>query len=578
MVELARPYPKVTSHPPHVLLSEIYLFGLVADCCAHHWARHAAPGAPLLPRDLTNLPPPQPIPSTLVPRIFDFVRLFFSPLPSDYVLPPKTLLDEAHASLTLSSPTDGKSKPFGSSRVTNDEMSNSELLEAHAPALEVQVRTIIEFVTASNWSASFDCYRAVVYSIRSAPAPGNQGQGGSYHMPNDDERAALVLLRMVAYFWVDSQKLGQVVQELCSSFLHFRKNFQNTVAIVAPLLISRWIDRFPGEFVQLHIAHKRLDGGADTLFDMSHTVVDSGKRRAQLYPLQMSLLFLLPDVFEVASNLREAKGGSLSKKAGFLDTLRKSLRNRNEQAAYCLVALLRVARHFDAESDSALEAALLSFAMDVQDEVRDAVFRKFPVGSDSSLFDQDILTAALVSLMHLNFDICVESLAHGCLAPSAPQSFKIAVVQTCTHFARLQDGHRYHKLFTGASGFMQSQLAAASSLFTDMLSHDQSMRRRGSEAGAASVNMIVNILEFLNVSPMALFAGSSSSDKDERGKFFEDNFEALFICMVVADESVRRPAVGVARRLFDDDMIVSSLASSKRIESKDYKNKFWRLT
>ncbi|KAI6500179.1 hypothetical protein MCOR11_002924, partial [Pyricularia oryzae] len=169
LVELARPYPKVTSHPPHVLLSEIYLFGLVADCCAHHWARHAAPGAPLLPRDLTNLPPPQPIPSTLVPRIFDFVRLFFSPLPSDYVLPPKTLLDEAHASLTLSSPTDGKSKPFGSSRVTNDEMSNSELLEAHAPALEVQVRTIIEFVTASNWSASFDCYRAVVYSIRSAP-------------------------------------------------------------------------------------------------------------------------------------------------------------------------------------------------------------------------------------------------------------------------------------------------------------------------------------------------------------------------------------------------------------------------
>ncbi|TLS24731.1 hypothetical protein PpBr36_08009 [Pyricularia pennisetigena] len=578
LVELARPYPNVTSHPPHVLLSEIYLFGLVADCCAHHWARHAAPGAALLPRDLTNLPPPQPIPSTLVPRIFDFVRLFFSPLPSDYVLPPKTLLDEAHASLTLSTPTDGKSKPLGSSRVTNVEMSNSELLEAHAPALEVQVRTIIEFVTASNWSASFDCYRAVVYSIRSAAAPGTQGQGGAYHMPNDDERAALVLLRMVAYFWVDSQKLGQVVQELCSSFLHFRKNFQNTVAIVAPLLISRWIDRFPGEFVQLHIAHKRLDGGADTLFDMSHTVVDSGKRRAQLYPLQMSLLFLLPDVFEVASNFREVKGGSLSKKANFLDTLRKSLRNRNEQAAYCLVSLLRVARHFDVESDSTLEAALLSFAMDVQDEVRDAVFRKFPVGSDSSLFDQDILTAALVSLMHLNFDICVESLAHGCLAPSAPQSFKIAVVQTCTHFARLQDGHRYHKLFIGASGFMQNQLAAASSLFTDVLTHDQSMRRRGSEAGAASVNMIINILEFLNVSPMALFAGSSSSDKDERGKFFEDNFEALFLCMVVADESVRRPAVGVARRLFNDDMIVSSLASSKRIESKDYKNKFWRLT
>ncbi|KAK3360809.1 temperature dependent protein affecting M2 dsRNA replication-domain-containing protein [Lasiosphaeria ovina] len=67
----------------------------------------------------------------------------------------------------------------------------------------------------------------------------------------DEERSALIVLRLVSSFWVDSQKLSQVIQEFSSSFLHFRKSFQNTVALVTPLLITRWFDRYPGEFVQL---------------------------------------------------------------------------------------------------------------------------------------------------------------------------------------------------------------------------------------------------------------------------------------------------------------------------------------
>ncbi len=187
---------------------------------------------------------------------------------------------------------------------------------------------------------------------------------------------------------------------------------------------------------------------------MTQTVVESGRKKGSLYPLQSALLLLLPDVFEVASNLREARSSSTAKKVTFLDGLRKALRNRNDQAAYCLVALLRAARHFHAESES----ALMSYAMDVQDEVRDAVFRRFPAGSDASLFEQDILTAAFVSLAHLNFDMCAGSLAQTCLAPSAPLSFKIAVIQSCSHFARLDGSEKYQPLFVAASAFVQSQL------------------------------------------------------------------------------------------------------------------------
>jgi neurofibromin 1 len=126
-----------------------------------------------------------------------------------------------------------------------------------------------------------------------------------------------------------------------------------------------------------------------------------------------------------------------------------------------MVLLLRAARHFDAESDS----ALMSYAMDVQDEVRDAVFRRFAPGADGVLHEQDIMTAAFVSLTHLNFDHSVETLAVACLSSSAPHSFKIAVIQACAHFARLGNNQKYQPLFTTASAFIQGQLQVCVSCF-----------------------------------------------------------------------------------------------------------------
>src|SRR3569833_2429835 len=134
------------------------------------------------------------------------------------------------------------------------------------------------------------------------------------------------------------------------------------------------------------------------------------------------------------------------------------MRNRNDQAAYCLVLLLCVVCFFVVESDS----ALMSYAMADQDEVRDAGFRRFSAGSDALLFEQDILTAAFVSLGHLNFDMCAESLAQSCLSPSAPTSFKIAVIQSCSHFARLDASDKYQPLFAAASAYIQGQLKVRS--------------------------------------------------------------------------------------------------------------------
>ncbi len=456
LADLGRPYKTVDAHPAHILLSELYILALAADCCSSHWdAVSATQSPPALDVRLrgARLPPPDPLDNALVHRIFDSVKLFLNPIPEGYIVPARTILDDRtmqHISALQAAQADSHS-----AQVTgrpDEDMDSAGLLDARAAEVEGDVQTIVEYVTASSWSSAFDYFRNVIYTIRTTVP--SQPPAVPSPAASDDEKGALVILGLMSSFWVDRQKLSQVIQELCSSFLHFRKPFQNTVALVTPLLITRWVDRYPDEFVQLHATHQRADGGPDTLFDMTQTVGDGGKRRGLPYPLQTALLLLLPDVFEVASNLREAKGGSTTKKVAFLDSLRKALRNRNDQAAYCLVSLLRAARHFHAESDS----ALMSYAMDVQDEVRDAVFRRFSAGSDASFFEQDILTAAFVSLAHLHFDLGADSLAKSCLVPSAPIGFKIAVIQSCSYFARLEEPEKYQPLFTAASAFIQGQL------------------------------------------------------------------------------------------------------------------------
>ncbi len=462
--DLARPYKAVLSHPPHVLLSELYVLELIADCCASNWYRTRAPAdrstpspvpdGPLSPAQRAAFPPPEALSDVQLPRIFELIKLLFEPIPDGYALPAKAILDDSSAKhITAPSLEEPTRTPL--STASSDPSETRGILQAHAHAIEAHIKLIMEYMTASTWPVTFDFFRTIMYSARNnVPAQGPQ-------LPNaasvEEERAALLMMRLVSFFWLDSQKLSLIIQEFCSSFLHFRKSFQNTIAVVMPQMITRWLDRYPAEFVQLHSMHnnpKRRETAPDTLFDMSLTIGDSGRHKALLYPMQMTLLFLQPDVFEVASNMRESKGAGMAKKVQFLDGLRKALRNRNEQATYCLVLLLRAARHFDAESDS----ALMSYAMDVQDEVRDAVFRRVAPGAEGALYEQDIMTAAFVSLTHLNFEHSVGSLAVSCLSSSAPQSFKIAVIQACAHFARVGSSQKYQPLFTTASAFIQAQL------------------------------------------------------------------------------------------------------------------------
>lgn len=474
--ELSRPYNDIQNHPVHILCSELYLLELLAECCSTHWASvNASQNGPqdsytsdsessgseddskepspkngsrrtrrasrnkLLPRSV----PPEPLGDALVKRLIDAVKLFLRPLSDTYIIPTTNILDDTLEATAFAENSPTLDNTTAANRQMNGTDSSNLLLES-SEAIEAYTRGILEYVSFSNWSSVLDCIKT---SLRIAhPTSGAAAQGTS---PVDDD-GALVTLRLISSFWVDGRKLSIIIHELCGSFLHLRKAFQTTIAIVLPLLITRWLERNPEEFVSLHSLHRRLDGGADTLFDMANTMFEGARRKSLFFPFQTSLLFLLPDIFEVASNMRDAKSSSISKKVSFLEMLRKSLRSRNEAAIYCLTSILRVARHFEHDSD----AALLSFALDVQEEVRDAVFRRHVAGTEVTI-DSGLMTAAFVSLAHLGFETAVKTLAPLCLAPNAPQDFKIAAISACAHFSRQTNSEEYEPLYAKVAEFIR---------------------------------------------------------------------------------------------------------------------------
>ncbi|KAI8227427.1 Neurofibromin [Colletotrichum sp. SAR 10_86] len=539
------------THPPHVLLSEIYILALAADCCTAHWdhvkSQQRQPAVDSGTRRNSPTQAPEPLDEALVTRIFELLKWLVEPIPEGFALPSSTILDDEtrQTANPVFSPPSGIASPLLVGTYSSED---ETLSTSHLEIMEPCIRVIVEYVTASTWSSSFDYFRNVVYTVRTAAVV--QAAPGQSATAPDDDKAALSVLKILSFFWVDAQKLGLIIQEICSSFLHFRKTFQNTVAVVAPLLITRWLERYPHEFVQQHTLHKRLDGGADTLFDMTQTVVDNGRKKGMLYPLQTTLLFLLPDVFEVASNLRDAKSGSMAKKVGFLDGLRKALRNKNEQAAYSLVSLLRAARHFVAEDD----AALVSYAMDVQDEVREAVFRRG--SNDASLLDQDLMTAAFVSLAQLSPDSCVDSL-QSYLSPSSPQAFKTAVVQGCRYFARQADSYRYEQIFAVAGPYMRAQLKAVADLPTETTATVLAMPRRDSNLHS-STNMACDVLKFLDASPHSLFNADGSGEPGA-GAAEEDAFLSFLSCVVseLAELPDDVPEVEAASSRLETTLLVS---------------------
>lgn len=75
---------------------------------------------------------------------------------------------------------------------------------------------------------------------------------------------------------------------------------------------------------------------------------------------------------------------------------------------------------------------------------------------------------------------------------------------------------------------------------------------------------------------MTLFEGPPGEDAD-RSRFYLENFSSVVSCVVAADESIRRLAAGVARRLFREETLLQTLRDFQGLDSPGFKSNFWRL-
>lgn len=97
----------------------------------------------------------------------------------------------------------------------------------------------------------------------------------------------------------------------------------------------------------------------------------------------------------------------------------------------------------------------LSYALDIHDEIREAVFRRTEVLS----FDRTLLTAAFVTLTELDYE---ETLTSQCLESGSPIDFKISFFSGAAHLAKQQSSDRFSPLFSKAAPFVRAQLKVRS--------------------------------------------------------------------------------------------------------------------
>ncbi|RPA92835.1 hypothetical protein L873DRAFT_1708250 [Choiromyces venosus 120613-1] len=370
-------------------------------------------------------------------------------------------------------------------------------------------------------------------------------------------------LQFIAHMWINQEKLSLIIKEISGSFLPLRKPAQNMLAALLPETIHRWIEAHPNDFVDLHVNNRRLEKGVDILFDIATSLADGAKRRAIIWPLQTALILLLPDVFWTLE-LRSEQRGSLSKKVAFLNDLRRSLRlpRSSDIAASCLIIMCRAGSLFPAESES----ALLGFALDVQNEVTEEIFRRQQFGEDLSV-DTDIMIKAFVSSAKLGVDSVVENLLPRCLDKNSPITFKITVFAGVAVLASQNIASTRHANSSSTNGTS----LAGSTL------NSQTRHKNLSTDSIGSSELLYQLLELLKMRPLLMYENLNAG-AEEWDRLGDRMISSLLRLIYDDDEFVRNSAVVFARRLLSPEAFQMTTNMRLGEGAISVLNFFWKAT
>ncbi|EXX73089.1 Ira2p [Rhizophagus irregularis DAOM 197198w] len=347
---------------------------------------------------------------------------------------------------------------------------------------------VIFYISASNWNVVFSRIRNRI----------------GYLTSTNDEWPETSELKLLECSDLNSKRLSMVLQELCSSFLHLKRSAQTMMANVLRKAIWNWIEVFPAEFVTLCQEQKRLEGGAEILFDYCSSLAESNpKKKSVFWPLQTMLLILCPDILFNAS--MSDVSNSMSKKVAFLDSLKQSLRRSKlaEVAAVCYVDICKASTYV-AKSDS---SALLQIVPDIENDLKAKLFDPNKPFMTESQIDQKLMTDCLTALFRLNQDT-LESLIPICLSENAPNAFKLVLVKSCYAIASEENRFPWNPSLSSVYSVLAVPLRQLLHQYINSKdkSNDSRKRRYKPDELNEKTEIILNIIKLYKSDPMLALA------------------------------------------------------------------------
>uniref|UniRef100_A0ABM5EN50 Neurofibromin isoform X1 n=1 Tax=Pogona vitticeps TaxID=103695 RepID=A0ABM5EN50_9SAUR len=236
-------------------------------------------------------------------------------------------------------------------------------------------------------------------------------------------------IELLQYISVDCAKLKRILQETAFKFKALKKVAQLAVINSLEKAFWNWVENYPDEFTKLYQTPQTdLADCAEKLFDLVDGFAESTKRKAAVWPLQIILLVLCPEI--VQSIAKDVGDDSKINKKLFLDNLRKALaghsgsRQLTESAAIACVKLCKASTYISWEDNSVIFLLVQSMVVDL----KNLLFNANKPFLRNQNADIDLMIDCLVSCFRIN----PHNNQHfkTCLAQNSPSTFHYVLVNS----------------------------------------------------------------------------------------------------------------------------------------------------
>uniref|UniRef100_A0A3P9ATN2 Neurofibromin 1 n=1 Tax=Maylandia zebra TaxID=106582 RepID=A0A3P9ATN2_9CICH len=239
-------------------------------------------------------------------------------------------------------------------------------------------------------------------------------------------------IELMQYINVDCSKLKRLLQETVMKFRALKKPAQLAVISSLEKAFWNWVECYPDEFTMLYQRPQSdMAEAAEKLFDLVDSFAESTKRKAAVWPLQIILLILCPEITHTIS--KDTVEESKANKKLFLDSLRKALAGQGgskqlmESAAIACVKLCKASTYINWEDHSTIFLLVQSIVMDLKALLFNPA-KPFWRGTGSQNADVELMMDCFVSCFRINphnnqhFKVC--------LASSSPSTFHFVLVNS----------------------------------------------------------------------------------------------------------------------------------------------------